>query len=302
MRCKLFSLLFALFCCVSIFAQNRAEILLEKLLHGGNSNYVFVVSHRGDWRNAPENSLQAIERCIHMGVDIVELDVRISKDSVLVLMHDQTIDRTTTGKGKVSDYTLAELKEFRLKDGLGAKLHRQQIPTLEEALLLCKGKILINVDKSENYMDKVRRLLKETGCESQVIYKGGKNYSEVEKQYGKLLEQIIYMPIISDKKNDFETYIGDFIRLYKPVAFEVLLSSEDSPMIQQIDKMRKNGCRVWINSLWPEMNAGHDDESAVLDPEKAWGWLIEKGATIIQTDRPKELLNYLEGKKLHNRN
>lgn len=74
-----------------------------------------VVSHRGDWRNAPENSLQAIQNCIDMGVDMVEVDLKKTKDGHLIVMHDQTIDRTTTGKGKPENYTLEELRCFRLK-------------------------------------------------------------------------------------------------------------------------------------------------------------------------------------------
>ena len=79
-----------------------------------------VVSHRGDWRNAPENSLQAIQNCIDMGVDMVEVDLKKTKDGHLIVMHDQTIDRTTTGKGKPENYTLEELRRFRLKNGLAS--------------------------------------------------------------------------------------------------------------------------------------------------------------------------------------
>lgn len=282
---------------ISVFAQTRVDTLLQKLYDVEN-DYVFVVAHRGDWRNAPENSIQAIERSIKMGVDIVELDIRMTKDSVLVLMHDNTIDRTTSGKGKVSDYTLEELKSFRLKDGLGIKLQNQQIPTLKEALLTCKGKILINVDKAENYMDKVQQVLHETGCESHVLYKGGKNYVQVRQQYGGLLDQIIYMPIIKDAAKDLEAFIDDFIKYYQPIAFEVLFTTKESPMFAQIKKMRDNGCRVWVNSLWPNLNAGHDDERAVYEPDQTWGWLVDQGTSIIQTDRPKELIDYLTKKGL----
>lgn len=76
------------------------------------SNSVLVVSHRADWRNAPENSLQAIQNCIDMGVDIIEIDLKKTKDGHLILMHDKKIDRTTTGKGYPADYTLEELRQF----------------------------------------------------------------------------------------------------------------------------------------------------------------------------------------------
>ena len=63
-------------------------------------DHIMVVAHRGDWRNAPENSIQAVLNCIEMGIEIVEIDIRMTKDSQLIVIHDKTLDRTTTGKGK----------------------------------------------------------------------------------------------------------------------------------------------------------------------------------------------------------
>ena len=77
--------------------QSRTDILREKILSGDTSS-VLVVAHRGDWRYAPENSIAAIEHSIAVGVDVVELDLQLTKDSVLILMHDSSLDRTTTGK------------------------------------------------------------------------------------------------------------------------------------------------------------------------------------------------------------
>ena len=80
----------------------RAEKLLAEI-HNPASDYVMVISHRGDWRNYPENSIPAIESVIRMGVDIVEIDLKMTKDSVLVLSHDQSVNRMFSGKGLVSD-------------------------------------------------------------------------------------------------------------------------------------------------------------------------------------------------------
>lgn len=76
---------------------------------------VIVVAHRGDWRNFPENSLEAIDNAVRMGVDIVELDVKKTKDGELILMHDRALDRTTTGKGLVSEATLDYIRGLKLK-------------------------------------------------------------------------------------------------------------------------------------------------------------------------------------------
>ena len=132
--------------------EDEGGPLIDQLisnLENSKNDQVIVVAHRGDWRNAPENSLQAIQNCIDMGVDMIEIDVRMTRDSVLVLMHDETIDRTTTGSGAVQDFTYDSLQTFFLRDGLRhATPHK--VPTLEEALMVSKDKILVNLDKSYN--------------------------------------------------------------------------------------------------------------------------------------------------------
>ena len=130
-------------------AQNHSDQIIANLQEPA-ARSVLVVSHRADWRNAPENSLQAIQNCIDMGVDVIEIDLKKTKDGHLILMHDKKIDRTTTGKGYPADYTLEELRQFRLKSGTGHKT-AHLIPTLEEVMLLCKGKILVNIDKGYDY-------------------------------------------------------------------------------------------------------------------------------------------------------
>ena len=82
-------------------------------LHDPASKKELVVSHRGDWRNWPENSIPAIESVIRMGVDIMELDLKLTKDSVLVLCLDKTIDRTTSGKGRVCDITIDSIRRSK---------------------------------------------------------------------------------------------------------------------------------------------------------------------------------------------
>jgi len=126
-------------------AIGRADKIVAAL-HDPSTSYVVVVAHRGDWRNYPENSIPAIESIIRMGVDMMELDVKMTRDSVLVLCHDWTLDRTTTGSGKISDYTYDQLLAFDLKRGHGIAIPGLKIPTLRQALEVCKGRIVVNVD------------------------------------------------------------------------------------------------------------------------------------------------------------
>jgi glycerophosphoryl diester phosphodiesterase len=130
---------------------------------------VMVASHRGDWRNYADNSLEGIKSCIAMGVDMVEIDLAMTKDSVLVLMHDRKIDRTTNAKGAVSDFTLAEIREMNLRNGLW-RVTQFKIPTLEEVMRATKGKIMDNLDKSDRYFTEAYRVLQATGTVKEAYY------------------------------------------------------------------------------------------------------------------------------------
>ncbi len=263
-------------------------------------NKVLVVAHRADWRNAPENSLQAIQNCIDMGVDMVEIDLKRTKDGHLVLMHDRTIDRTMTGKGTPEEYTLAELKAMRLRNGAGHKT-AHQIPTLEEAMLLCKGKILVNIDKGYDYFKEAYAILEKTGTTGQCIIKAGLPYEQVKAENGEVLDKMTFMPVVNLCKDGAEALIDGYLTHIKPVAYELVFDTDSKKVQRLLKKIRTSGAAIFINSLWPELCGGHDDDRAVEEcqPDESWGWIISQGACLIQTDRPAQLINYLQEKRLH---
>ncbi|WP_405384178.1 glycerophosphodiester phosphodiesterase family protein [Maribacter sp. LLG6340-A2] len=269
---------------------------IDNLMDSRNKE-VIVVAHRGDWRNAPENSIQAIQNCIDMGVDMVEIDVRQTKDGHLVLMHDATLNRTTTGKGLVSNWTLDSLMTLQLRDGLGvATAHK--IPTLKEALMTTKDRILVNLDKSYNIFDQCFEVVKETKTADQVIIKGRKTRAEVEKEFGHYLDKIHFMPVLS-VKNGYETIVEDYFKGDAPIAFEFTIAKDTLETKSYFQELRERGSSVWVNSLWPRLNGGHDDEKAAKDIN-TYQWYIDNGVDIIQTDRPELLLDFLRSKGLHN--
>ena len=281
-------------------AETRAE-KLAKEIYKPNSKYVLVVAHRGDWRNAPENSLQAYRNCIDMGVDMIEIDIHKTKDNQFIVMHDATVDRTTNGKGKIADMTLADIKKLYLKSGHGVKT-RHRVPTLEEVLLLAKDKILVNIDKGDNYFDEIYELLLKTGTEKQVVIKTYDNLATIQsKSKNDIIHKSIFMPIINlDKQEDAEVVVDNYLHV-NPPAFEVTFKTETPKLFRVLNKIRQSGSKLWINSLWSSLNAGHDDDLAVEEkcPDEAWGWILKQGATVIQTDRPMQLIQYLKKKHRH---
>lgn len=282
-----------------LFAQERVNTLTQEL-RNPDSQKVLVVSHRGDWRNAPENSLQAFRNCLNMNVDMIEIDLKQTKDGYLVLMHDETIDRTTNGKGRPSDYTLEELRQFRLINGLG-RVTDHVIPTLEEVLNLCKGKILINIDKGYDFFKEVYELTERTGTTGQVVIKSSYPLSKVRQENGDVLDKVIYMPIIQLDNPDAERILDEYLTI-SPVAIECCFQNCTSDVLRLLQKIKSSGVKIWINSLWASLNAGHDDDRAVEkgEVEESWGWIVSQGATLIQTDRPAAMISYLKEKGLHN--
>ena len=160
------------------------------------SNQILVTAHRGDWRNAPENSLLAMKFSIEKGVDIMETDLKMTRDSILILMHDKTLDRTTTGKGYVKDWTLDSIqRSITLRNGYGEPTP-YNVPTLEEALLFAKGKIIIDLDKSYPYIKEAYNIAKKTNTLDQVIFRVNDNWEVFNSKYKDFIDEIHYMPLV----------------------------------------------------------------------------------------------------------
>ena len=272
---------------------NRVDTLLQYMHDGGKSKHVMIFAHRGNWRNSAENSILAFQDCINEGLDGIEVDLQMTKDSVLIIMHDETLDRTTTGSGKVSDYTIDELRKLRLLNPIGVKT-RQTIPTFEQVLLLAKDKILIQVDKWKAYGQQVADLAKKYNCERQIILRTTDNSKTTKQKYGNLLDNLIIMPVLVCKGGKVdEENLQDFIKNYSSPVMSFSFIREDYPILRKIKNLQEMGYRIWFNSLWDTFNAGHDDELAVTDPDNSYGWLINHGANIIFSDNPILLKKYL---------
>jgi len=125
---------------------------------------VWNIAHRGASAYEPENTLRAFKRAFELKADIVEVDVRLSRDGRVVVIHDDTVDRTTNGKGYVKDMTLDELK--RLNAGKG-----ERIPTLQEVIDAIKGKmgLLIDVKAPPPIEKKLVKIVEENGMEEDTI-------------------------------------------------------------------------------------------------------------------------------------
>jgi glycerophosphoryl diester phosphodiesterase len=161
--------------------QSRWIILMDKMKvpYWTGKFPVLVIAHRGFSGAAPENTLASFKKAMEAGSDMMELDVRFSKDGQVVVMHDDTLDRTTNGRGKVADYTLKELKQFDAGSWFAPQFAGEQIPTLIEVLKLAKGKIPVNIEikdespskyKITDLADRALQEVTKAGMLGQVIF------------------------------------------------------------------------------------------------------------------------------------
>ncbi|MBR4995683.1 MAG: glycerophosphodiester phosphodiesterase family protein [Alistipes sp.] len=287
--------------CGSAKCDKRAAKIVEEIRNPQSKN-VLVICHRGDWRNFPENSIPAIESVIAMGADIVELDIALTKDSVLVLSHDRSIDRCTTGRGAVSDYTYEELQKFYLKTAHGIRCSLDlKMPTLREAMEVCKDRIVINIDKGYNHYDLVVAMAEELGMPEQVLIKGSGSLSDIRQKMGQFDSKLLFMPVISPSNASNKALMDEYLADSEPqLAYEICWN-EYTPVVE--DAMKRviaDGSKLWVNSLWNSLCGGLSDDVAwVTSAEEVYGKLVDMGATMIQTDRPEYLLEYLRSRGLH---
>jgi len=265
-----------------------------------------VVAHRGCHNPAPrhnmmesvpENSRAALERCVALGVDMMETDVRRSADGVLVMIHDATLDRTTDGSGPVDQQSWADLAKLRLRDdegGAKAVLTDGHMLTLDQMLTLAKGRIMLNLDVKANIYPEVAAAVLRAGMEKQIVIKSDVGPDTPAMAAQPPFDRMLYMPILLNAQGQ-----GDLtaIALHQmagahPVGIELprLAAAQLAPIAAAA---RVHHIRLWINSLWEGFVVGYGgDVQALRDPDAVWGRLYRNGVSIIQTDEPEALLRY----------
>lgn len=169
-----------------------------------------IFAHRGASGYAPENTLEAFRLAMDQGADGIELDVHLTKDGEVVVIHDETLDRTSNGHGKIRDYTLEELKKFSYHNHM-KKYEGVSIPTLKEVLDLVKDSAMkVNIELKTGFYwydgieEKTMQIVRDRKMENRVIYSSFNHYS-----IQKVLEQDSYAEtayLFSDVTLNMEKY------------------------------------------------------------------------------------------------
>jgi glycerophosphoryl diester phosphodiesterase len=272
---RLFYLQFLLLSGFVAVGQRSADAIRRTFLDASSAT-VLVASHRATHNRYPENSLNAIQESIRIGVDIVEIDVKVSKDGVPFLMHDRTLDRTTTGKGDPEEFTWEELQQFFIVDK--GKQTSFKIPSLEDALKLADGKILVDLDLKTDRIEKVIRVINRTYTK-EIVFFFDSDYKVLSRVQAADKDFMIMPRAYSMAQAD------SAIALFDPPVVHIDFSFYTPECVQLI---QSSSARVWINAL------GECDSDIRNGKEKrALKKLLSNGATVIQTDEPELLLKAL---------
>jgi len=261
-----------------VVVKNFSE--LQEYFRYDDSKPVIISGHRGGMLPGyPENSIEAMEKTLTYLPSFFEIDPILTKDSVIILMHDKTLDRTTNFKGNVSDYTYEQLKAARLKDRQG-NLTDFKIPTLKEALDWGKDKTIFNMDNKGIPWEKYVEIFK-TGEYPNIVL-SVRSMKEALFYYERLDNVMLCVAIKNQK--DLDDYIATGIPFNRLVAY--VGYTMDPQHVKVYDFLRKKGVMLFI-SIHPTV----DRLPTELEKVKGYSEELMKKPDIIETDYPALFIN-----------
>lgn len=256
-----------------------------------------VAAHMGTWgANIPGNTKAAFEAALRQGADIIELDVTKSADDKLFVFHPETEGRRLGLDIDIRSMTSAEIERLRFVNAHGNPT-AHCITRLEDMLRFLDGRCLINIDKFIDNPAEIAKLVEQPHMQDQVIVKT----PAVQPLFDLIADvagHLPYMPVVYDADDccdalNRRTDIRHF-------GAEAVFRSDDSMLASRsyIDKMHRFGKKVWVNSIrfsdaTPLAGSRCDDLALTGAPDAVWGWMVDMGYDIIQTDWVLQLCLFL---------
>lgn len=265
-----------------------------------NITFPCIAAHRGSCGgNIVANTIPAFEAAVRQGAMIVETDVAKTADGKFYLFHTGKesihFGQTFNFEEKTSD----ELTQIPLLNEFGSAT-RYRIDSFDDVLEALKDRCLINLDRCWQNWEEIIPIIERHGMRDQIILKSPCKKEWIDK-VKEVAPDYAYMPIINEDITPFYEMGGREIPGF--VGAELVFSSEDSPIIVNDipGTLRKSGKHAWGNGIVfsdaKVLSAGHsDDISIIRSPEAGWGWLIDRGFDIIQTDWVALLSEYIRGR------
>jgi len=242
-------------------------------------NKKIISGHRGTIENGlPENSIVGMQDVLKHTTAIFEIDPRLTKDGVAVMLHDATLERTTTGSGKLSDYTWQELKELKLKDSQG-NITPYSINTLDEMIEWAKGKTVLNLDKKDLPMEMTAEIIRKHNA-YRWVWVTVHNVEQARFYLDKNPDQYLSMHIKTQEAlNDFISSGLPFDRMI------VYIGPEIKPANQRMYNFFKEKGVMCMISAAPT----YDKLQAKEDRRNKYRMVFDDGANILESDFPIEV-------------
>ena len=263
---------------------------LRELFRYTSESLHFVSAHRGGPRQKfPENCIATFESTLQHTFAIMEIDPRYTKDGAIVVHHDTTLDRTTTGKGPVAELTLQELKELRLKDAEGF-VTEYRIPTLDDVLHWARGKTILVLDQKDVPVEVRVKKIEEHRAEAYamlIVY----NFKDARKCYE--LNKNIMMEVMIPNTEKFYEFDETGVPWSNIIAFVGHTPPEDKELLQMIHA--KGACCMAGTSRNLDRELIDNRANSAVPVERRYRALLELGVDVIETDLPIKVGKFLYG-------
>ena len=268
---------------MNVLHIKSAEELHSFFKFTGKEN-ILIAGHRGGMvKGFPENSIATFENTLRYTPAFFEIDPRLTKDSVMVLMHDATLERTTTGTGKVSDYSYAELKKFRLKDAEG-NVTKFEIPTLSEVIEWARGKTILNLDHKDVPLKMTAEIIRKHKADAYVMLTV---HSPSEAVFYLNDNKKRTFSAFVKTKMEFEEYEKAGVPFTQMIAY---IGPTVKPGNQELYQMlNQKGTMCMISAA-----SSYDKLKTVAERNAAYLAIAKDGASILETDFPIEAAQAVE--------
>ncbi|MBQ8621132.1 MAG: glycerophosphodiester phosphodiesterase family protein [Oscillospiraceae bacterium] len=261
---------------------------------------VLVAAHRGVAAgNIPCNSLPAFEAALYQGADMLETDLAPSGDGQLLVFHPHKEKSHLNKDIRLEEMTMEEISKLRFVN-VDNDATDYGILTLDQFLETYKNRCFINLDHGWDHMAQMVEAVRRHKMEDQVLLKAPNKMKYVDMLEA-LAPEMMFMPIYKEKDEMTELLEHRNINF---VGVELVFSSDDSYLASEeyIESHHAKGRVLWANPIIyyykSQLTGGHSDDVAVVgDPENGWGWLMDKGFDILQTDWVMPLRHFINNRK-----
>ncbi len=255
-----------------------------------------IVAHRGAWRFGPENTIPGLLAAADLGCELGEIDVQVSADGELFLLHDKTLDRMAGHDGVARDMPIADIVGRRLRHAWGGETEAFSdvtLPRFDEVLEAVRGRLYLDVDvKYADDLPATAAAIAAAGMTGQASIKmpvrtadDAARLRQLEEAHGLHVMPITH--VTEDTADDLIALLAGFNARISEIKFDTL-----ETLAKRRQDFERAGILMWVNTLDVAHSCHFNDTNALVDADAIWGTLLDAGVSVIQTDLPERLVEW----------